>query len=78
MNIGMNIRRRRMEAGITQEALAEQVGVARSMIAQIERGTKACSMQLGLDIAKALGVDVMALYEDQEEDGEAAGYGRGT
>ena len=38
MGVGSNIRRLRLEAGLTQEELAKRVGVARSTITQWERG----------------------------------------
>lgn len=63
MNIGMNIRLMREKAGIQQAELAARVGVTQSMICQIERGTKACSMQLGADIAAALGCSISDLYD---------------
>lgn len=58
MNIGMNIKAKREEAGLQQAELAAKVGVTQSMICQIERGTKACSMQLGAEIAAALGCKI--------------------
>lgn len=63
MNIGENIRRIRTEAGITQAELAQRVQIAQSMLCQIERGTKACSMALGAEIAAALRCNVTALYD---------------
>ena len=62
MSIGENIRNIREGRGIAQVELAGQVGVTQSMLCQIERGTKACSMQMGADIARALGCTVMELY----------------
>ena len=55
MNVGMNIKAKREEVGMQQVELAAKVGVSQSMICQIERGTKACTMQLGAEIAEALG-----------------------
>ena len=66
MNIGANIRRIRMEMGMTQTQLGDAVGVSESMICQIERGTKACSMPLGADIARALKCDVTDLYDSTD------------
>ena len=61
MNIGMNIKANREEAGMQQVDLAAKVGVSQSMICQIERGTKACTMQLGVEIAEALGCKISDL-----------------
>ena len=54
MNIGENLKHIRETRGMTQVALAEAVGVTPSMITQIERGTKALSVQLAVAIAQAL------------------------
>ena len=58
MNVGRNIKVMREKAGLQQSELAEKVGVSQSMICQIERGTKGCSIQLGADIAAALGCEI--------------------
>lgn len=58
MSIGANLKRVRLEAGLNQTELAEKVGVTQSMIAQIERGTKAMTMELGRELAEALNVQV--------------------
>jgi DNA-binding XRE family transcriptional regulator len=58
VNIGLNIKAMREEIGMNQVELAAKVGVTQSMICQIERGTKACTMQLGAEIANALGCEI--------------------
>ena len=63
MSVGENIARLRKERGFTQEELADSVGVSRSMIAQIERDTKAVTYSLAKMIAKALSVSISALDE---------------
>ncbi len=60
-SVGENIKIRRESKGLTQEELAAAVGLGRSMIAQIERGTKSASLQLGVAIAKALGCEITDL-----------------
>lgn len=54
MNIGENVRKKRIACGLTQQQLAEIVGVAAATICQIERGTKTLSMPLGKQIAEVL------------------------
>ncbi|MBS6510098.1 MAG: helix-turn-helix transcriptional regulator [Clostridiales bacterium] len=46
---------------MTQKQLAGMVGVSGGMIAQIERGTKTLSLQLGKMIARALKVDILQI-----------------
>lgn len=55
LSLGQNIRNRRKEKGLSQEALAERVLVSAPMICQIERGTRNPSLQLGKAIADVLG-----------------------
>lgn len=53
-NIGENTKKIRMKSGLSQEELARKVGVGRSMLAQIERGTKTLSLPLAIELADAL------------------------
>ena len=55
---------------ITQEELAEQVGVTRQTILAIEKGKFNPSMKLALQIARALGarVDEIFFLEGDEDD----------
>lgn len=64
MSIGENIKTRRQAAGMTQEELARAIGTGRSMVAQIERGSKVPNMMLGRDIARALGCGMEKLLEE--------------
>lgn len=61
MAIGERIARLRKCANLTQKQLAERVGVSSGMIAQIERGTKTVSLQLGKMIARVLEVDILEI-----------------
>lgn len=63
MSIGENIKNRRMKKGYTQEQMAVAIGVGRSMIAQIERGTRIPNLVLGKEIAKTLGCTIDQLTE---------------
>ena len=63
VSIGENIARLRKERGLTQRDLAADVGVNQSMIAQIERGTKAVTYSLAKEIAEVLNVDIRSLDE---------------
>ena len=61
MGLGERIAKLRKWANLTQKQLAEMVGVSGGMIAQIERGTKTVSLQLGKRIARALKVDLLEI-----------------
>lgn len=64
MSIGANLKRIRTDSGMSQKELANAVNVTQSMIAQIERGTKALTMELGKEISEVLKVPVTELYSD--------------
>lgn len=55
MGIGDNVRLLRENKQLQQAELAAQLGITQSMLSQIERGTKALSLALAVDIAKTLG-----------------------
>lgn len=63
MSVGENIKRLREAASLSQRELAAAVGVNQSMIAQIERGTKAVSYSLAKAIAGVLNVNMNAFDE---------------
>ena len=63
MNIGENVKKKRIACGLTQQQLAESVGVAAATICQIERGTKTLSMPLGKQIAEVLNCTLDNLIE---------------
>lgn len=65
MSVGENIKVKRLALGMTQENLAQAVGLGRSMIAQIERGSKVPNIILGRDIAKVLQCRLDDLVEER-------------
>lgn len=58
VSVGSNIKFLRMMKGLSQEELAERVNVTKSMISQIERGTKNLTMELSVELARELGCDI--------------------
>ena len=71
MSIGLAIREIRLEKGKTQGELAKMVGVTQSMICQIERGTKAVTVPMLLEIADALGCRAAELLEMLDKGGRS-------
>lgn len=62
--IGQRIRKYRKAAELTQEQLAETVGISVTHMSHIETGNTKMSLPVAADIAKALSVHVDALlYE---------------
>lgn len=73
MSIGVNICRLRQQVGLTQEELADKVGVARSTVTQWERGISAPRMGRLARIAEALGVDELDLIGTIKASGTSGG-----
>jgi transcriptional regulator with XRE-family HTH domain len=59
--LGQRIRAVRAEAGISQEALADEAGVDRSYMSGVERGVRNLSVLKLAAIARALGVRLQDL-----------------
>lgn len=60
---GLNVRRVRKEAGLSQETLADLVGIARSYMSDIEVGRRNPSLSVVERIAEALGVTPLSLLQ---------------
>lgn len=69
--LGMNVRRRREEKELTQEALAERADLDPTYISGIERGMRNPSVLSVVRIAKALGITTSKLME-KVDDGKAS------
>ncbi len=64
-----NLRKYRFERGeLSQQQLADIVGVSRQTIVSIERGDYAPSVKLALLLAKRLSITVEDLFVLEEED----------
>lgn len=58
---GLNVRRVRLDKGLTLEALADEVGLAYTYVGQIERGQRNPTLGVVERIAAVLGVDSIDL-----------------
>lgn len=59
--LGINLRAIRKERGLSQEALAEELGIHRTYASSIERGERNLSLQSVEWLAEVLGVEPLAL-----------------
>ncbi|CUH64124.1 transcriptional repressor DicA [Thalassovita gelatinovora] len=69
VHVGKRIRHRRWLVGMTQQQLAEQVGIKFQQIQKYETGTNRVSASRLWDIAEALDVAVGFFFAGLEEDG---------
>jgi putative transcriptional regulator len=58
-----HLRRHRLAADLTQQELADRVGVTRQTVLSIEKGKYRPTVELALRLARALDVEVEALFE---------------
>lgn len=73
VHVGKRIRQRRWLAGMTQQTLAELVGIKFQQIQKYETGTNRVSASRLWDIADALGVKVAYFFEGLEEEKASGG-----
>lgn len=62
--LGLNIKFARIKSKISQEFLAEKIGVSRETISMIENGNQNASVLKIIDIAKVLGIDYSIIFHD--------------
>ena len=62
-----NLKKAREEAGLTQEQLAEKVGVARQTILFLEKGQYNPSLRLAHKISKIVKVPIKELFSFEDE-----------
>jgi transcriptional regulator with XRE-family HTH domain len=65
---GNLIRRRRLEVGLGQEALADKAGIHRTHVSLLERGKRMPSLQVIKKLAAALETTMASLMEELERD----------
>ena len=61
--MGRRIREKRNEVKLTQEKLAEMIDISPSHIGEIERGTSVCSLEVLVNIATALDLNLDTLVK---------------
>lgn len=66
---GRIIRTRRVEAGLSQEALAERAGLHRTYVGMLERGERAPTIVVVQQLAKALETTMTVLIRELEAHG---------
>jgi transcriptional regulator with XRE-family HTH domain len=85
--VGRNVRRIRLEKGLTQEKFAEQSGFTQQYMSGLERGRRNPTIVSLYEIALALGVDHVALITPDDDareeearrlEGKARGRSKGS
>lgn len=68
IHVGKRIRNRRWLVGMTQQQLAEKVGIKFQQIQKYETGMNRVSASRLWDISDALGVEISFFFEDMPEE----------
>lgn len=58
IDLGNALRTRRREFGLAQEQVSQVIGVNRRVIGELERGKGTVQLQIGIEAARALGMDI--------------------
>jgi transcriptional regulator with XRE-family HTH domain len=61
--VGLNARKHRLAARLTQEDVADRMGVDRSFVSGLERGERNLTLKSLASLARALGVKLVQLVE---------------
>jgi transcriptional regulator with XRE-family HTH domain len=64
--VARNVRRIRMERGLSQEELADLVGISRNYVGMIERRENSPTVVMIERLAKALKVDPVQFFEEKK------------
>ena len=67
---GANVRRHRVAAGLSQEAVAVKMGVDRAYVSGMERGQQNVTLLTMWHLAEALGVRPVDLLDEAVEEAE--------
>ncbi len=62
MDLANRLKETRLQKQMTQESLADRVGVTRQTIIALEKGRFVPSVKLALELAQALGTSLEALF----------------
>ncbi|TAJ82102.1 helix-turn-helix domain-containing protein [Reyranella sp.] len=62
LTVGQNLRRIRLERGLSQEALAHYARIAPSFLSQIENGTRSATITKLHDLAMTLRIPIAELF----------------
>ncbi|HEY0188034.1 MAG TPA: helix-turn-helix transcriptional regulator [Cellulomonas sp.] len=62
--VGRSVRRIRLDRGLSQEELADELGVHRTYMGGVERGERNLTLRSVERLARGLGVDPLALMTD--------------
>lgn len=66
--VGINLKKFRNEKGLTLDQVAEQAGVSKSMVGEIERGTKSPTISILWKICNGINIPFSELMKIEDED----------
>ena len=70
--LGANVRRYRLSASLSQEAVAVRMGADRAFVSQIERGGQNVTLLTIHHLSEALGIRPVDLFDERVESDEHA------
>lgn len=64
--VGDRIKHKRLELGLSQDALAEKAGISKSFLSDLERGTRNVGAETLLDLGRAVGMSLDLLMTGRD------------
>lgn len=68
----MDLKEKRIEKRLTQQQLADKIGVDRTLVSKIECGASSPSVTVAKKIASVLGFDWTRFFDDDDADPKTA------
>lgn len=62
-NLGKNLKKYRLDCGMTQEILAEKIGIHPTYVGKLESGKNNPSVKLLFKVSRALGVKLSDIFD---------------
>ena len=64
--VGDRVKHRRLELGLSQDALAQRAGISKSFLSDLETGKRSVGAETLLDLGRAMGVSLDLLMTGEE------------
>lgn len=66
-DFGLALQQARLAQGLTQDALAHELGITQSAVSEMESGKSTIYLRRLLELARATGIQFTATWEDDDE-----------
>lgn len=68
-DVGLALQQARLARGLAQTEVADEIGIPQSTVSQMESGQTTIYMRRLLEMARAIGMELSATWEDEDAPG---------